>query len=84
MVEDVEILESLSQPSCCMLSTSTPTKPQDITSTTDLCRCGSQPTLDVSEELECLEIIQQEVVQETSNYVARMMLLEYLWILVSW
>ena len=72
MAEDIEIVESLSQLPCCVLLTSIPTKRGDATFTPDSCRCGPQPVMDVSEDLEYLKIIQQGLVQEADDYVARM------------
>ena len=78
MEDDIEVVEELSQPPPPQTS-STPTKPGDITSTTDpeldvsgRSSSNSLPILDLSDELVCLNNMYEEVAREARDYIARM------------
>ena len=78
MKNDVEVVEELSQPPP-MRPKSTPTRPSDITSTTNpvpkAARESSSHTpliLDLSEELVQLDNMHEEVAKEAMEYIQRM------------
>ena len=75
MKEDLEVVEELSRPPRAVFA-SPNTKPGDITSTSDSVpsewRLSPLPELDLSEELEKLAVIHQDVVKEAHEHIARM------------
>ena len=75
MEEDIEVVEELSRPPT-VAAVPPPTLPGDITSTNNEIptewRLSPIPVLDLSEEMNRLAVIQQDVVKEARGHVARM------------
>ena len=78
MESNIEVVEELSQPPP-VQARPTPTKPGDVTSTTDpelgVPRRSSAtqlPILDLSDEHVCLNNVHEEVVREAMEYISRM------------
>ena len=75
MEEDIEVMEELSRPPR-VAAVSPPTLPGDITSTNNEIptewRISPRQVLDLSEEMDRLAVIQQDVIKEAKEYVARM------------
>ena len=78
MEDEIKVVEELSQPPPLQAS-STPTKPGDITSTTDLepnvferSSTNSLPILDLSDELVHLNNVHEEVAREAMDYITQM------------
>ena len=70
MEDNVEVVEELSQPPPAH-ARSTPTRPGDVTSTTDpeLSSADSLPVLDLSDELVRLNNMHEEVARKTMDYI---------------
>ena len=78
MDSDIEVVEELSQPPP-VQARPTPTKPGDVTSTTDLelsvprrSSAAQLPILDLSDELVHLNNVHEEVAREAMEYISRM------------
>ena len=75
MEEDIEVVEELSRPPR-VAAVSPPTLPGDITSTNNEIptewRISPMRVLDLSEEMDRLAVIQQDVIKEAREHVARM------------
>ena len=75
MEEDIEVVEELSRPPR-VAAVSPPTLPGDITSTNNKIpmewRISPMHVLDLSEEMDRLAVIQQDVIKEAREHVARM------------
>ena len=75
MEEDIEVVEELSRPPR-VAAVSPPTLPGDITSTNNMIptewRISPMRVLDLSEEMDRLAVIQQDVIKEAQEHVARM------------
>ena len=75
MEEDIEVVEELSRPPR-VAAVSSPTLPGDITSTNNMIsteyRISPVRVLDLSEEMDRLAVIQQDVIREAREHIARM------------
>ena len=75
MEEDIEVVEELSRPPR-VAAVAPPTLPGDITSTNNEIptewRISLMRVLDLSEEMDRLAVIQQDVIEEAREHVARM------------
>ena len=75
MEEDIEVVEELSRPPR-VPAVSPPTLPGDITSTNNEIptewRISPMHVLDLSEEMDRLAVIQQYIIKEAREHVARM------------
>ena len=75
MDEDIKVVEELSMPPRARIA-SPPTLPGDITSTNNMIptewRISPMHVLDLSEEMDKLTVIHQDVVKEAREHIARM------------
>ena len=75
MEEDIEVVEKLSRPPR-VATVSPPTLPRDITSTNNMIptkwRISPMHEVDLSEEMDRLTVIHQDVLKEAKDYVAKM------------
>ena len=75
MEEDIEVVEELSRPPRARIA-APPTLPGDITSTSNMVptewRISPMHVVDLSEEMDKLAVIHQDVVKEAKEHIARM------------